>query len=119
MPCPRGSTANIANYKPVRRYKTGVCTTCKRTHLIYARGKCQVCYKRLVAAGVTKRNPLYTEPAYARLPDAPTTAIPGTPEKLKVIHERARAKRQLFHPFDAKFYGDPAPLKFLAVVSLT
>jgi hypothetical protein len=31
----------------------------------------------------------------------PTDALPGTPEKLAVLEERAR-RQQLFHPDDAK-----------------
>jgi hypothetical protein len=35
------------------------------------------------------------------LPDEPTTAAPGTPEKLAEFERRAAANRQLFHPLDA------------------
>lgn len=35
------------------------------------------------------------------LPDAPTSALPGTLAKQKVMHERKRARVSLFHPFDA------------------
>jgi hypothetical protein len=32
----------------------------------------------------------------------PTAALPGTPEKVRVLEERARRRQQLFHPDDAK-----------------
>jgi len=37
----------------------------------------------------------------ARLPE-PTTALPGTPEKVAVLEERARLGLALWHPLDAK-----------------
>jgi len=48
------------------------------------------------------------------LPDGPTTAPPGTPEKLCVFEERAAKRQQLFHPYDARYWGDPRPVDFLA-----
>lgn len=33
----------------------------------------------------------------------PTTALPGTPEKVRVLAERALAGCELFHPTDAVF----------------
>jgi hypothetical protein len=49
------------------------------------------CYRRGVGNG---------HGGYA-LPE-PTTAPPGTPEKVAVLEERARLRQQLFHPDDAK-----------------
>jgi len=49
----------------------------------------------------------------APLPEAPTTAVPGTPEKLAVLEERARLKQAIFHPADARYPGDPRPLEYL------
>jgi hypothetical protein len=34
------------------------------------------------------------------LPDRPTTALPGSPEKVAVLEERARLGQALFHPLD-------------------
>jgi hypothetical protein len=48
----------------------------------------------------------------APLPGAPTTAVPGTPEKLAVLVERAQQKQALFHPADARYAGDPQPHRF-------
>jgi hypothetical protein len=41
--------------------------------------------------------------ARGRLPDVPTNALPGTPEKIAVLTERARAGCTLFHPLDVSF----------------
>jgi hypothetical protein len=49
----------------------------------------------------------------APLPSVPTTAAPGTPEKLAVLEQRARLNQALFHPADACYAGDPRPLQFL------
>ncbi|MBY0461043.1 MAG: hypothetical protein K2V38_27290, partial [Gemmataceae bacterium] len=49
----------------------------------------------------------------APLPAAPTTAAPGTPEKLAVLEQRAKLKQAIFHPADARYEGDPRPLEFL------
>jgi hypothetical protein len=38
----------------------------------------------------------------APLPPFPTSALPGSPEKLAVLMERARLKQSLFHPDDAR-----------------
>ncbi len=55
----------------------------------------------------------------APLPSAPTTAAPGTPEKLAVLEMRAKMKQAIFHPADARFEGDPRPLEFLKNKSRT
>jgi hypothetical protein len=36
-----------------------------------------------------------------KLPRFPTTALPGTPAKLRVFQKRLRQRVQLFHPLDA------------------
>ena len=43
----------------------------------------------------------------------PTTAAPGTPEKLQVLEARARAGQHVFHPADARYEGDPRPVEYL------
>jgi hypothetical protein len=41
----------------------------------------------------------------APLPPCPTPALPGAPEKLAVLEERARLKLSLWHPEDAGVAG--------------
>lgn len=45
------------------------------------------------------------------LPKEPTTAAPGSEEKVRVMIERASRREQLFHPLDGPGYrgGPPAP----------
>jgi hypothetical protein len=43
----------------------------------------------------------------APLPSKPTDALPGSPEKLKVLQERAKRMEALFHPNDAIGVYDP------------
>ena len=42
------------------------------------------------------------------LPAFPTPALPGTPEKIAVIEQRARLRQELFHPDDATLEYAPA-----------
>jgi len=42
----------------------------------------------------------------ARLPE-PTSALPGTPEKVAVLELRARLGQQLWHPLDARLSRSP------------
>jgi hypothetical protein len=44
----------------------------------------------------------------APLPDFPTSALPGTPEKIAILAERARLGQCLWHPSDATL-ETPAP----------
>ena len=40
--------------------------------------------------------------ALGHLPSAPTSALPGTSERLAVLSDRARCGESLFHPKDAR-----------------
>jgi hypothetical protein len=42
----------------------------------------------------------------APLPSTPTRALPGTPEKVAVLRERARLGQALWHPLDATLPAD-------------
>jgi hypothetical protein len=37
----------------------------------------------------------------AKLPPFPTSAAPGSPEKIAILQQRAEARQELFHPNDA------------------
>lgn len=98
---------------------TAVCRHCSKCKVNRPRGLCWSCY---YTPGVKESYPSTSK--YARrgvgnfngnapLPDAPTTAAPGSPEKLAVLELRAKLKQALFHPADATFTGDPRPLEFL------
>jgi hypothetical protein len=40
------------------------------------------------------------------LPPFPTSALPGTPDKVAVLAERARLRQALWHPQDARLDAD-------------
>jgi hypothetical protein len=96
-----------------------ICRHCSKSKVNRPRGLCWSCY---YTPGVKEQYPSTSK--YARrgvgnfsgsapLPAAPTTAAPGTPEKLAVLEQRARLKQAIFHPADARYEGDPRPLEFL------
>lgn len=100
-----------------------VCRHCSKCKVNRPRGLCWSCY---YTPGVKEQYPSTSK--YARrgvgnftgnapLPDAPTTAAPGSPEKLAVLEQRAKLKQALFHPADATHVGDPRPLDFLREVA--
>ena len=97
-----------------------ICRHCGQFAISRPRGLCWHCY---YAPGV--RNLYPSTSIYARrgvanvlglgpLPASPTTAAPGTPEKLAVLEDRAKAGQSLTHPADARWEGDPRPLAWLA-----
>lgn len=83
------------------------CRHCRKRFINRPRGLCWGCY---YAPGVKEMYPSTSK--YARrgvgnlsggvpLPLKPTTAAPGTPEKLAVMEARAAAGFAVFHPLDA------------------
>ena len=49
------------------------------------------------------------------LPPEPTRALPGTPEKVTVMAERAARRQSLFHPDDATLPDDARPVEEAAI----
>ena len=99
---------------------TVVCRNCKSGKVNRPRGLCWSCY---YTPGVKEQFPSTSK--YARrgvgnfngnapLPAIPTTAAPGSPEKLEVLAMRAKLKQSIWHPLDAAYEGDPKPLEWLA-----
>jgi hypothetical protein len=43
--------------------------------------------------------------AGSRMPSRPTRALPGTPEKVAVLEQRAARNEALWHPKDPTWYG--------------
>ncbi len=84
-----------------------VCRHCNEHPVNRPRGLCWGCYYR---PGVREKYPSTSKFAYrgvgnfsgnAPLPVAPTSARPGSPEKLEILAERARMRQSLWHPMDA------------------
>lgn len=113
----------VASYAPPRRCAYAgagePCRHCRQSAINRPRQLCWSCY---YTPGVKELYPSTSK--YARrgvgnfsgeapMPDAPTTAAPGTPEKLAVLEQRAALKQSLFHSHDAGFEGDMLPVEFL------
>lgn len=90
-----------------------LCRHCQKTKSNRPRGLCWSCY---YTPGVREQYPSTSKYARRgisdfngriRLPDEPTDALPGTPEKVAVLEERARQGVSLWHPLDA--VGTDAP----------
>ena len=90
------------------------CRHCLRAPVSRPRGLCWGCY---YTPGVRERYPSTSKfgrrgvgnfNGNAPLPAFPTQALPGTPEKVAVLEERARLKQCLWHPDDVTDAG-PAP----------
>jgi hypothetical protein len=86
--------------------KQMICQHCKREPVTRPRGLCWSCY---YSPGVRELYPSTSK--YARrgfgnitgirpLPARPTDTAPGTPERIEVYRERAKAGVCLFHPHD-------------------
>lgn len=85
-----------------------VCRHCRRGNVNRPRGLCWPCYYTPAVSALypstskyARRGVGYGHRANAPLPAAPTSARPGTPEKLAALEDRARAGEQLHHPDDA------------------
>lgn len=87
-----------------------LCQHCDRNPVQRSRGLCWSCF---YSPGVRERYP----PGHRyrrgigttrkRLPCEPTDAIPGTPEKIRVLMERVARGEELFHEEDASLYSLP------------
>ncbi|HKI34637.1 MAG TPA: hypothetical protein VKA46_22465 [Gemmataceae bacterium] len=84
-----------------------ICRHCNRVPANRPRGLCWSCYYK---PGVRELYPSTSK--FARrgvedrigrvpLPDAPTSAVPGSEEKVHILMERARKRQGLWHPADA------------------
>lgn len=96
-----------------RKYKPKICPCrhCGRTLTIRSRGLCQTCFDR---PGVKESYPHLPSPFNAYMTRAghrltgsgaddpqPTSAVPGTDEKIRVLEYRASQGYSLFHPLDS------------------
>jgi hypothetical protein len=84
-----------------------LCRNCQRVRANRPRSLCWTCY---YTPGIRDRFPSTSKFARrgvddfygkASLAPAPTTALPGTPEKVAILAERARQRQALWHPLDA------------------
>lgn len=92
-----------------------ICQHCKTAIVNRPRGLCWTCY---YSPGVRAKYPSTSK--FARrgvknfcgsaAPCQPTDALPGSPEKVAILEERARQGQDLWHPLDATHERRPAAL---------
>jgi len=82
------------------------CRHCHRAHVTRPRRLCWVCF---YTPGIREKYPITSKYGrrgvldfYGRapLPPLPTSALPGTPEKIAILQQRAKMRQQLWHPND-------------------
>lgn len=99
------------------------CRRCGRARVCRPRGLCWHCFyepdvrEQFEPIGTHGRRGVGSGYTGYQLPETPTTAPPGSIEKLQVLEHRAAARRALHHPADARFAGDPRPREFLQRVA--
>jgi ribosomal protein L37E len=93
-----------------------LCRHCGRVRVNRPRGLCWSCY---YTPGIRERYPSYSKFArrglgigggHPPLPPTPTSARPGTPEKVRVMEQRARNHQSLWHPDDAPMDRESYPI---------
>jgi hypothetical protein len=91
---------------PPRRSGGKPCRHCGAENVNRPRGLCWSCYytpgvRQLYPSAARPHGHGVTRPHDARpLPDHPTTALPGSPEKIAVLEQRAALGVALWHPLD-------------------
>jgi hypothetical protein len=84
------------------------CRHCGASHVTRPKGLCGTCYytpgvRQLYPSAARPHGHGVTRPHDARpLPDHPTTALPGSPEKIAVLEQRAALGVALWHPLDSR-----------------
>ena len=89
-----------------------LCRHCDRNPVSRSRGLCWSCFYR---PGVRERYPPVVAKSghgrgRKRLPCDPTDASPGSPEKIRVLMDRAARGQELFHAEDAEVWAAPLAL---------
>ena len=96
-----------------------LCRHCNKVRSNRPRGLCWSCY---YTPGVRDRYPSTSKFARrgvgnfngrTQLPPLPTSALPGTPEKVAILEQRACLHQDLWHPNDARIGAD-SPLMLRA-----
>ena len=90
-----------------------LCRHCDRNPVTRSRGLCWSCF---YSPGVRERYPPDSKTnrglgmSRKRLACKPTDAIPGSPEKIRVLMERVARGEELFHEDDADLWLAPLAL---------
>lgn len=90
-----------------------LCRHCQETNANRPRGLCWTCYyqpdvrERYGPVSKYGRRGLGNFNGNTGLPAFPTTALPGSAEKIAILEQRARLRQSLFHPEDATLLRVP------------
>ena len=96
-----------------------ICRHCSKRTVSRPRGLCWGCYYTPGVKDLYPSTSIYARRGVgnfygnAPLAPVPTSAAPGTPEKLAVLEQRAKNKQAIYHPADARYEGDPRPWEFM------
>ena len=83
------------------------CRHCRTGSVNRPRGLCWSCYYTPSVRRQYPSTSKFARQGYGNFcgrgapPHAPTAALPGSPEKLAVLSERASRRQELWHPLDA------------------
>lgn len=90
------------------------CRHCQHKEANRPKGLCWTCYYTPAVRGLypstshlAPRSGNGWKSEHAELPDCPTDALPGSPEKEAVLTERASRSQTLWHPDDRIIEGGP------------
>lgn len=98
-----------------------MCRHCQQSVQSRPRGLCWNCY---YAPGVRELYPSTSKygrrgvrdyNGQGKRPATPTDAAPGSPEKIRILMERAQLRQELWHPDDATLVGPRAMAELLQV----
>lgn len=101
-----------------------ICKHCGEGKVNRPRGLCWNCFYRpgvrdmYPSTSKYARKGVGVDTCKAAMPPVPTMAAPGTPEKVSVMEERARLKLSLWHPMDARIFGEDQSTVIAATVRM-
>src|SRR5437879_5197507 len=101
------SCGTLAVCPTIRRFFAMRCRHCHQAPISRPRRLCWACYYTPEVRNLYPSTSKYARRGHGNfnhavpLPPFPTSALPGTPEKIAVLEERARLKLNLWHPDDA------------------
>lgn len=93
-----------------------LCRHCKQGSVCRPRGLCWGCYTTLSIRAMYPPTSKFAYRGHGQYfaegtePDAPTDALPGTPEKVAILAQRALRGQRLWHPADATLETMPRRL---------
>jgi hypothetical protein len=94
-----------------------LCRHCGRARVSRPRGLCWSCYytpgvrEKYPSTSKFARHGIFDFNGRVQLPREPTSALPGSMEKVEILIERARHRQSLWHPMDAPIISENNMMK--------